>query len=160
MHRRDLLSSIAVAGTAPGLGGVLRAQTAGEKGRPGYTLGADLAGLGRLPDYQNRRSSGYDRTGGNAHLVSIASGETITLLGTMGPGVVHHIWFTVNLREAYHLKKFVLWAYCRSDNSYSTAYTFQTESHLIFRDLPKPEARISRVIQVGGPAPVRFPADK
>jgi hypothetical protein len=75
MHRRDLLSSVALAGTALGLGGVLTGRSAEEKGRLGSTPAADLAGLAGLRDYQNRRSSGCDETGGNADFVSIASGE-------------------------------------------------------------------------------------
>jgi hypothetical protein len=68
--------------------------------------------------------------------------------------------FTINSREDYHLKKFVMRTYCRSDNFYSTAYWYQTEPHVAFRDLPKPEERIPRAVQVGGPGPVPFPSDK
>lgn len=45
----------------------------------------------------------------------------------------------------------------RSDNFYSTAYWYQTEPHAQFPALPKAEARIPRVMAVGGPgaAPIK-----
>ena len=38
----------------------------------------------------------------------------------------------------------------RSDNFYSTAYWYQTEPHVRFADLPPTQARVPRVLQVGG----------
>jgi hypothetical protein len=38
----------------------------------------------------------------------------------------------------------------RADDFYSTAYWYQTEPHADFPSLPAPEARIPRVLAVGG----------
>jgi hypothetical protein len=75
-------------------------------------LGSDL--LSSLPtprDYTQKRSSSYDRTGGNADSRPIAPGETLTLLDAAGPGTITHIWFTIASPEQYHLKKLVLRAF-------------------------------------------------
>jgi hypothetical protein len=74
--------------------------------------GSDL--LSSLPaarDYVQKRSSSYDRSGGNADSRPIAPGQTLTLLDDAGPGIITHIWFTIASGEAYHLKKLVLRAY-------------------------------------------------
>lgn len=75
-------------------------------------IGGDL--LSSLPnprDYVQKRSSSYDRSGGNADSREIAPGETLTLLDEPGPGTITHIWFTIASSENYHLKKLVLRAY-------------------------------------------------
>ena len=75
-------------------------------------IGSDL--LSSLPtprDYVQKRSSSYDRSGGNADSRSIPPGETLTLLDEAGPGIITHIWFTIASGEKYHLKKLVLRAY-------------------------------------------------
>lgn len=75
-------------------------------------VGSDL--LSSLPtprDYVQKRSSSYDRSGGNADARAIAPGETLTLLDDAGPGIITHIWFTIASGEKYHLKKLVLRAY-------------------------------------------------
>ena len=75
-------------------------------------VGSDL--LSSLPtarDYVQKRSSSYDRSGGNADARTIAPGETLTLLDDAGPGIITHIWFTIADNEKYHLKKLVLRAY-------------------------------------------------
>jgi hypothetical protein len=43
----------------------------------------------------------------------------------------------------------------RSDNFYSTAYWYQSEPHAAFPPLPVPEARVPRVMSVGGPGAER-----
>jgi Protein of unknown function (DUF2961) len=70
-----------------------------------------LSGLPAARDYVQKRSSSYDRSGGNADSRGIAPGQTLTLLDDAGPGVVTHIWFTIASGEKYHLKKLVLRAY-------------------------------------------------
>jgi len=75
-------------------------------------LGSDL--LSSLPtprDYIQKRSSSYDRSGGNADSRPIAPRETLTLLDAAGPGIITHIWFTIASDEKYHLKKLVLRAF-------------------------------------------------
>lgn len=67
-----------------------------------------LQGLPNPHDYILKRSSSYDRTGGNADARPVAPGSTITVLDEDGPGQISHIWFTIADKEQYHLKKIVL----------------------------------------------------
>src|SRR2546426_5718486 len=77
---------------------------------PGSSQGW-LSALTSPKDYVLKRSSSYDRTGGNEDYRRVAPGETLTLLDEPGPGVVSHIWITIASGERYHLKKLVLRMY-------------------------------------------------
>jgi len=70
-----------------------------------------LSGLPAARDYVQKRSSSYDRSGGNADSRVIAPGQTLTLVDDTGPGIITHVWFTIASPETYHLKKLVLRAY-------------------------------------------------
>jgi len=70
-----------------------------------------LSDLTKPHDYVLRRSSSYDRSGGNADARSVAPGDTITVLDEAGPSQVSHIWFTIADKEDKHLKKIVLRMY-------------------------------------------------
>jgi hypothetical protein len=70
-----------------------------------------LSDLPQLRDYALKRSSSYDRTGGNADARKVAAGDTITVLDETGPGQISHIWFTIADEEEKHLKKIVLRMY-------------------------------------------------
>ena len=61
--------------------------------------------------YTLHRSSSADPTGANADARKVAPGTTETVLDVDGPGVVSHIWFTINDGEPYHLKRIVLRIY-------------------------------------------------
>lgn len=71
----------------------------------------------RLPDYalaQDYRSlkqSSYDRTGGNADRWTIEAGETKEVFRSNGPGVITHLWFTIDTLSPRHLKEIVLRMY-------------------------------------------------
>ncbi len=65
----------------------------------------------RLRNYKTRRSSSWDRTGGNGDAVPVEPGKTATLLDVTGAGVVTHIWFTINSQDRMHLKNLVLRAW-------------------------------------------------
>src|SRR5579863_2355803 len=67
-----------------------------------------LEALTEPQDYVQKRSSSYDRTGGNADYRELAPGGTLTLLDAAGPGVVTHVWVTIASPERFHLKKLVL----------------------------------------------------
>lgn len=95
-----------------------------EMGRRGFLVGATgaatlaslaaqspLTQLASVRNYRTRRSSSYDRTGGNADFARLEAGATLDVLNTEGPGMVTHIWFTINSHENFHLKKLVLRAY-------------------------------------------------
>ncbi|MGH9351593.1 MAG: hypothetical protein ACRD2G_05455, partial [Terriglobia bacterium] len=77
----------------------------------GQTWQGAIAGLTQAHDYVSKRSSSYDRTGGNADYRHLAPGKTLTLLDANGPGDVAHVWMTINDRERFHLKKLVLRMY-------------------------------------------------
>jgi hypothetical protein len=70
-----------------------------------------LFSLARLRDYKTRRSSSWDRTGGNNDAIPVEAGHTATLLDITGAGVVTHLWFTINSPDPMHLKNLVLRAW-------------------------------------------------
>lgn len=54
-----------------------------------------LDSLALVSNAQSRRSSSWDRTGGNVDCVTVvAPGESVVLLDAEGPGKVTHIWMT------------------------------------------------------------------
>jgi hypothetical protein len=65
----------------------------------------------RLSTARTRRASSYDRMGGNRDRLSIAPGETVTLLDVQGAGCVTHIWMTGGTDELHYLRKLVLRMY-------------------------------------------------
>jgi len=71
----------------------------------------ELFAQARLRSYKPRRSSSWDRTGGNADAVPVEPGQTATLLDVTGAGVVTHIWFTIASPDPMHLKNLVLRAW-------------------------------------------------
>jgi len=62
-------------------------------------FGSPLAGLGVLRDATSRRSSSWDRTGGNDDRVHLRPGEEAVLLDARGAGCVRHIWVTLGSDE-------------------------------------------------------------
>jgi hypothetical protein len=80
---------------------------------PEATISApeELFAPARLSDYKTRRSSSWDRTGGNADSVPVDPGKAATLLDVTGAGVVTHLWFTMNSPDEMHLKNLVLRAW-------------------------------------------------
>ena len=73
--------------------------------------GSWLSSLPQAKDYVQKRSSSYDRSGGNADARTIAGGETLTLLDEAGPGLISHVWFTIASGDPNHLKALVLRMY-------------------------------------------------
>lgn len=67
-----------------------------------------LSALPQPRDYVLKRSSSYDRTGGNDDYRSLRAGQSLTLLDADGPGQISHVWITIASDEQYHLKKIVL----------------------------------------------------
>ena len=65
----------------------------------------------RLRNYKTRRSSSWDRTGGNRDSVPVEPGATATILDVAGAGVVTHIWFTIASQDPMHLKNLVVRAW-------------------------------------------------
>ena len=71
----------------------------------------ELFALARLRNYKPRRSSSWDRTGGNRDATPVEPGQAATLLDITGAGVVTHIWFTIASSDPMHLKNLVLRAW-------------------------------------------------
>ncbi|MCL4561074.1 MAG: DUF2961 domain-containing protein [Chloroflexi bacterium] len=70
-----------------------------------------LTELPRIRPYRTRRSSSWDRTGGNRDRLMIAPEDTVTLLDVKGAGRITHIWMTSACREPDHLRKTLLKMY-------------------------------------------------
>jgi hypothetical protein len=67
--------------------------------------------------YALHRSSSRETTGGNADYRTLTPGQTMTVLDADGPGVISHIWFTLDDPEPYHLKRIVLRMYWDGEQS-------------------------------------------
>jgi hypothetical protein len=113
--RRKLLGGMVSAGAAMGLGSSTAAAQAASGDRENSP--ESLLKLARLRSYKTRRSSSWDRTGGNADAVPVEPGATATLLDVTGAGVITHIWFTIDSRDPHHLKHLVLRAWWDGESS-------------------------------------------
>lgn len=67
-----------------------------------------LAGLPFLRDYQSKRLSSCDRTGGNRDWVDIEPGALHEIGRIDGPGCIRHIWNTMFFQNDDHLRRVVL----------------------------------------------------
>ena len=116
--RRRLLGGLAAATgvSAAALAG-MNAPAAAAQEMTASGAPEELFALARLRNYKNRRSSSWDRTGGNADWVAVDPGQTATVLDVQGAGVVTHIWFTINSPDAMHLKNLVLRAWWDGESS-------------------------------------------
>jgi len=66
--------------------------------------------LTQLKEFQAKRFSSYDTTGGNADAAQIDPGKTLTLAEIKGPGTISHIWCTI-AAEPFYSRKLVLRIY-------------------------------------------------
>jgi len=83
----------------------------------GYSQSDGLSDLAKPQDYILKRSSSYDRSGGNADARPVAPGETLAVMDEAGPGQISHIWFTIADKEQFHLKRIVLRMYWDGENT-------------------------------------------
>ena len=67
--------------------------------------------LTRKQTYQLHRATSKEPTDGGSDYTVVNPGETRTLLDADGPGLISHMWFTINDGESYHLKRIVLRIY-------------------------------------------------
>jgi Protein of unknown function (DUF2961) len=113
--RRRLLGTMVSAAALLGLNaaGAAAGEPGSEVAAPELTaaVAEELLALARLRNYKTRRSSSWDRSGGNNDAVSVEPGQTATLLEVAGAGVVTHLWFTINSQDPMHLKNLVLRAW-------------------------------------------------
>jgi len=112
--RRKLLGGMVSAAALMGLGATASAGSAAAAGAPpeaAHAATEELFAMARLRSYKARRSSSWDRTGGNGDAVPVEPGKAATLLDVQGAGVVTHLWFTINSEDHMHLKNLVLRAW-------------------------------------------------
>jgi len=101
MTRRQLLAGGTTFAFVAGLAGKATPATATElsregKGVGGYgDFGSSLRDLPRLRSSRRRRSSSWDKSGGNDDRLTIGPGETATLAEVQGAGCINHLWITV-----------------------------------------------------------------
>ena len=104
-----------IAGTAGSVGLLGVTAAAPALGRDAKSESPLLSGLGSLPmlrDYEARRASSCDRSGGNAdYLPESKAGDVQKIVEVTGPGQITHIWLAVNTDDPLHLKRIVLRAY-------------------------------------------------
>ena len=94
------------------LPGVFASTTQGAEAAPSNAASAhELPAYARAPQHQTLKQSSFDRTGGNRDFFSIASGQTIDVFQSNGPGIITHIWFTIAAQSTMHLKELVLRVY-------------------------------------------------
>ncbi len=112
--RRKMLGNIAAVAGVSTLLGTSEAVNA----QPGAAhTPEELFGPARLRDYKARRSSSWDRTGGNGDSVVVEAGKEAVILDVKGAGVVTHLWFTINSNDPMHLKNLVLRAWWDGEKS-------------------------------------------
>lgn len=109
--RRRLLGTLAAGVPAAALLATGAASAAAAPQPPAVPAPEELFSAARLRSYKSRRSSSWDRTGGNADWFTVAPGQSATVLDVTGSGVITHIWFTINSPDRMHLKNLVLRAW-------------------------------------------------
>src|ERR1700686_1058517 len=87
--RRKLLGGMASAGALLGIGAAGAAPV--KAAEPGADAAERVLAPAKLRSYKARRSSSWDRSGGNADSVPVEAGQTATILDVKGAGVVTHL---------------------------------------------------------------------
>jgi len=118
--RRKMIGTLAAAGALLGLDAT--AQTKKKSAEPPAPTAPPpapdaLFAMARMREYKCHRSSSWDTTGGNADFRPVDPGASLTLLDVKGPGVITHIWFTINSNDQMHLKNLVLRAWWDGESS-------------------------------------------
>ena len=108
--RRKLLATMVSGASAAALIG-FNAPSAAASPAPETAAPEEFLAQARLRSYKTRRSSSWDRTGGNADAVPVEPGQSATVLEVQGAGVVTHLWFTISSSDPMHLKNLVLRAW-------------------------------------------------
>jgi hypothetical protein len=109
--RRKILSGL-VSATGVSAAALLGTTAARGDAQPQVAAAPEeLFAAARLRGYKARRSSSWDRSGGNGDAVAVNPGKEAVLLDVTGAGVVTHLWFTINSPDPMHLKNLVLRAW-------------------------------------------------
>ena len=74
-------------------------------------IGSSLRDLIHARNCRRKRLSSWDRRGGNEDWWNLAEGETKTIAEIAGPGLINHIWITINCADPHYLRKMLLCAY-------------------------------------------------
>jgi D-arabinan exo alpha-(1,3)/(1,5)-arabinofuranosidase (non-reducing end) len=77
----------------------------------GKVMPTDISNIWEPQDFTAARVSSTDPTGGNGDRIRIRPWETVTFAEMDGPGMIHHIWFTISHRDPMHLRNMVLRIY-------------------------------------------------
>jgi len=80
-------------------------------------LSGPLSNLPRIVHSRTKRSSSYDRTGGNRDYITIKPLEKVILADIKGAGIIRHIWFTINSANRYYLRDTILRMYWDGENN-------------------------------------------
>lgn len=115
--RRTVLGSMAGAGALLGLNAASAGAMQGGSGAHDGATPESLLKLARLRSYKARRSSSWDRSGGNGDAVPVEAGQSATVLDVQGAGAITHLWFTINSRDPLHLKNLVMRAWWDGEDS-------------------------------------------
>lgn len=70
-----------------------------------------LRGIARVRTCRRRRESSWDRKGGNKDSIRIPAGKAAVIMDVKGPGIISHIWVTINSEDPYALRKVLLRMY-------------------------------------------------
>jgi hypothetical protein len=117
LGRRKILGGLAAATGISASGLFVASAAAQSPAGSGTSATEELLGPARLRSYKARRSSSWDRSGGNNDAVSVDGGKEATILEVTGAGVVTHLWFTINSPDPMHLKNLVLRAWWDGESS-------------------------------------------
>jgi len=118
--RRKMLGLLASSAAVLGLNSASAGASTGVASPPakdGEIAPEELFSQARLRSYKTRRSSSWDRSGGNADAVPVEPGAAATILDVTGAGVITHIWFTISTSDQHHLKNLVLRAWWDGETS-------------------------------------------
>ena len=73
--------------------------------------GSPLRGLPVIADFRSKRSSSWDRTGGNKDFITIEPGANATIADITGTGQISHIWITAGSEDKYYLRNMLIRMY-------------------------------------------------
>src|ERR1700728_4038856 len=105
-ERRGFVKALGGAAALLGSQGAIAQQSAAPQ-----SSGTTIPAYARAQNYRALKQSSYDRSGGNEDFWPMASGQTIQVFESAGPGVITHIWFTIAAEGRRHLKELVLRIY-------------------------------------------------
>ncbi|MBE7560986.1 DUF2961 domain-containing protein [bacterium] len=77
----------------------------------GSIMPSDISSLWQPQKFTAARVSSTDPTGGNRDAISIRPWDRAVLADIAGPGMIHHIWFTIAHPDPMHLRQLVLRIY-------------------------------------------------